>query len=158
MHLSLYEQWMLFQYSLFVGLFMGVVYDVVRTVRAVIFIIAEGFFGSFKHYIKTSFQIFLDIIYCALYMVTAMIFIFGANDGDVRGFILLFSLVGTVIYLYTVGRFTKKLTDIISKAAVNAIYKTLRAVDRILKPVIRGINSAFAKRRIRKLLYKKDRK
>lgn len=158
MHLSLYEQWMLFQYSLFVGLFMGVVYDVVRTVRAVIFIISEGFFKSFKRYIETSFQIFLDIIYCALYMITAMIFIFGANDGDVRGFILLFSLIGTVIYLYTVGRFTKKLTDIISKAAVKAIYKTLRAAERILRPLKRGVNSAYAKRRIRKLLYKKDRK
>ncbi len=86
-------------YSLAVGLAVGVIYTVFRLIYSVVF---EYGLGK-----KTGIilRFILDILFSLLYNLIAVIFVFGANSGVVRSYILFFAVVGFVLYELTLGRF-----------------------------------------------------
>ena len=96
------EQGTLVLYSLCVGTATGLIYEVFRFITSFIFF----FFINSKK--KSSFfalfRFALDILFSLIYTVIAVIFVYGANNGTVRYYILLFAVIGFFSYYYTLGK------------------------------------------------------
>ena len=57
-----------------------------------------------KTIISKLFQFSIDFLFSVVYTVIAVVFVFCANRGKFRFFLMFFSLVGFVLYMHTVGR------------------------------------------------------
>ena len=120
-------------YSFLLGVGIGVVYSLFDTIYIMFcpYIVSkESFDGKIqeglKNKIKISkiFQFSIDFFFSVVYTVITVIFIFCANKGRFRFFMLAFAAVGFVFYKLTVGR--------IVSFCMRALFKY---IHRILKKI-----------------------
>lgn len=137
------EQIRFFMLSLGVGFALGVFYDILRTVRLTF---TKG---------KAAVFIF-DVLYFLIFGLATFLFILSLNKGEVRLYMIVGEICGTVIYYFSLGLLAIKITNATVKAVhcfFSFLFKMIFApVSRILKRVF-GI---FGK--IYKLLKKSEKK
>ncbi len=123
-------------YSLTVGAFLGVLWDVFRIIRIACYGKRKG--GSFApirlpssekdvgcalklcHTQKfLSFSgiavFFSDLLFCLTAAVSVIILLFHLNGGEIRGFALFGAAAGFTAYYFTIGRLTVLFSDLIIK-------------------------------------------
>ncbi|MBQ2765585.1 MAG: spore cortex biosynthesis protein YabQ [Clostridia bacterium] len=130
-------QWNLLLYSLILGVILGVFFDLMRISRVFLSLHGTGKVAQIaSETVLTAVSFIEDIIFFVVSAVTLVLFCFQANGGTARGFILLGALGGFFIYLETVGRLTK----LISNALARLIYRILSFIwRRMLMPIARVI-------------------
>ncbi len=109
-------------YSLALGVAVGVLYTVFR--------IAYGAVCRFckrKKY-RMIFRFALDIMFSLVYTLTVVVFVFGANSGVVRGYILLFAALGFLLYHKTLGRLVYAVLMYMLDVLFVILRKTVRAI------------------------------
>ena len=109
-------------YSLFIGVLLGVIYDVFRIVRMAFTVpgIVADIYRPRKHRSRLAVNVIVfvcDILFFVVAAVISAIFIFHANNGRIRGIALFGSLVGFAVYYNTVGR----LVTLISGGIISAV-------------------------------------
>ncbi len=113
--LSLATQTKSFLLSLGLGFIFGIVYDTLRIIRLCI---------SSKKIVIIVF----DILYCILFCFSFFIFLLMVNEGQFRFYLLLGSLVGFLVYYFSLGAiifsFSRFLTEFIKKC-VKRIFAVL---------------------------------
>ncbi len=120
-------------YSLILGAFLGAFFDLMRISRVFLSIFFSEKTGhTVGNTVIAVVSFFEDIIFFAVSAAVTVLFCFQANGGSARGFILLGVLGGFSIYLFTLGRLTKLISEAISRL----IYRLLSFVfRRILSPI-----------------------
>lgn len=93
MDISLTQQLTSFAASLFLGVIIGIIYEVFRTVRSL--------FGG-----GTVVVFIQDIVFWVINSFVVYLFFLVFTKGIVRYFVLIGTFIGFIIYLKTVGRFT----------------------------------------------------
>lgn len=109
MEISITEQLTVFLYSLTVGAFICVLYDLFRILRMM--------FGAGKVLLFLE-----DLLFCLLATGVIIIFLFHANSGEIRWFAMAGAFIGFFIYYNTVSRFI-----------IFLLMKLIRLVKRVLK-------------------------
>lgn len=137
-YLSPKEQLILVLYSLIVGVSVGAVYSISRFLLYFTYM----FFNRSGKCAKAA-EIILDILFSIVYTVIVILFIYGANNGAFRYFLLLNALIGFMVYIKTVS---KVLNKIMSKAAFlmhGLIIKLYGYAVYVLKLIINPIVSVI---------------
>ncbi len=120
-------------YSLILGAFLGAFFDIMRISRVFLSIIFSEKAGcAVSKTVMTVVSFFEDIIFFAVSAAVTVLFCFQANGGSARGFILLGMLGGFSLYLLTLGRLTKLVSEALSKLIYRLLTFVLR---RILSPI-----------------------
>ena len=113
-----------FLLSVLLGVFFGLCYDPLRILR----ILRREKKGVFFKVLTTI----EDFLLLSTYGAFFSIFVFAVNDGVLRGFMLLGTLLGFLIYYFTVGR----LVMAVSERIISFVRRAVRFVARILyKPL-----------------------
>ncbi len=130
-------QWNLLLYSLILGVILGVFFDIMRISRVFLSLHGTGRIARLaSQTFLTAVSFIEDVIFFVVSAITLVLFCFQANGGSTRGFILFGVIGGFFIYLQTVGRLTK----LISNTLARLIYRLLSSVwHRILMPIARTI-------------------
>lgn len=156
-------QWKLLLYSLLVGVAIGVLFDVMRFSRVMLTAPHGGkYLEKISSTVVFIVSIVEDVLFFVISAVTLVIFVFSANDGSFRGFILLGALVGFTFYLQTVGRLTSLIFFTLSKflwAVIITVYTKIIMppvgfIIRILRKIYKNTISRFIlfiKEKIKKL-------
>ena len=106
-------QLILIFYSFIVGISIGVIYSIFDTISITLNLYIEKADEyreqklqnkKNKIIISKIFQFSIDFLFSVVYTVIAVVFVFCANRGKFRFFLMFFSLVGFVLYMHTVGR------------------------------------------------------
>ncbi len=118
-------------YSLVIGICIGVLYTVFRLIYGVLCAFING------KKCRTIFRFALDILFSLLYTLVAVIFVFGANSGVVRLYILFFAFSGCIIYHLTIGR---AVYDLLMKV----LYFTIRLIKRLFGILSYPLRQLFA--------------
>lgn len=141
------EQLKLFLLSLGAGFFLGIIYDLLRTVRL-----------SLTHS-KVAVFIF-DILYFFIFGLFTFLFILAVNKGEVRFYLLFGEILGLVLYYFSFGIAAIKISDKIVKTVrlfFGALFKVFTAPFRfifgILKKIFSKVYAVFRKRQKK---YKKN--
>lgn len=123
-------------YGAFLGLFLGVAYDVVRILRVMSGVsyrsekspydalYGRGLWNLFRFgtsrdmkVVKGAFVFFTDLVYMLFATVCFVIFLFHFNYGIFRWFILLFVTLGFLLYYFTLGRlvifFSREISELL---------------------------------------------
>lgn len=148
-------------YSLTVGVFLGVLWDVFRIVRIVCYGKRKG--GSFapirlpsnkkdvgralrlchtqKFLSVSGITIFLsDLVFCLTAAVSVIILLFHLNGGEIRGFALFGAAAGFTVYYFTVGKLTVLFSDFI----INGVKKVITLILSVtVIPVFRILRKPF---------------
>ncbi len=107
-------QLMLILYSFAVGICIGIVYSIFNTISIMLglHIVNSKEKNQVplqnvkkKTIISKIFQFSIDFLFSMVYTVIVVVFIFCANHGKFRFFMLVFAVMGFVLYKLTVGRF-----------------------------------------------------
>lgn len=111
-----YDSWVTVLKFLIPGAFLGIIYDIIRlfrisrndptnSVRQAIF---ERYFSKRKksriHISDTLIVFFEDVLFFLIVALTEIIANFHFNDGEIRIYCLLISMVGFALYQKTIGR------------------------------------------------------
>ena len=113
--------------AMLMGIFLAIIYDCIRFVRFLLKKPAKWFVN------------FLDVIWFLLYSLFMFLFFMTIGNGVIRLYYIVFSFLGTICYLLSVGRVTVVLFKYIAKA-LHFILNTL------LRPVLKLI--LFIKQKI----------
>ena len=140
MFLSPAEQGILVLYSLCIGIITGFIFEIFRFTAAVLLCISAN--SKKKSSVYTVFRFILDVLFSLIYTVIAVIFIYGANNGSVRYFILLFAVLGFVLYLVTAGKLISHIENKLSRF----LYKIVS----LLEPAKAAITGLKIKKYVRK--------
>lgn len=119
---GLREQTVLFFKSMGFGFILGIVYDVFRTVK-VIFIKDTG--NKKSVYIR-------DLIYCIFCTFSVFVYNLVVNNGEFRLYVLFGSLLGFIVYYFSLGALAIKITDALS-ACTDKIKLLLK--NTVFKPI-----------------------
>ena len=121
MEVSVAQQALTFLYSICFGLFLGAVYDIFRIIRVALP------FGKAAVFLQ-------DALFLFIASILTFLFIFNANYGEIRFFLILGTFLGAFVYYFTIGIIVMKS----AKAVINALKKFLKAVFRaISKPIMK---------------------
>lgn len=111
------------------GFLMGIVYDFFRFLRFV--------------FVKKAAVFLLDFIFFVIYSAVFFILLLGYNNGTVRALYFTAYFLGTVLYVFTVFRLTKRLQSWAAgnirkllKKIINCIKKLLQFVKRLYYNVV----------------------
>ena len=119
MYISLTQQFTIFFYSTLLGIALGMVYDLFRTLRL---------FG-----LKSAVAVFIeDIVFWLVCMLSTFVFTLIHNNGELRLYIILFEIIGFLIQHFTVG---------------NAVFKLLKHSFNALKNFLGKIHKKLSKKR-----------
>ncbi len=131
-------QLILIFYSFVVGISIGIVYSIFDTIS----IMSNLHIGKMEGFreqklqnkknkiiISKIFQFSIDFLFSVVYTVIAVVFIFCANRGKFRFFLMFFSLFGFVLYIRTVGR----LVSFCMQKAVSFTYRLIKTY--VVSPV-----------------------
>lgn len=134
-------------YSFILGLIFGASYDIIRMIH--ILSGTVSFSGGEKRVKKGKlpFLLFLltDLIYMSAVSVVFSVFVYIVNYGDFRWYLLLGTVVGFVLYHFTLGRVVAYFSDLIARA-IRAILRytvaipvgfLLRIIRKLAAPVYR---------------------
>ncbi len=136
-------------YSLAVGLAIGVLYTVFKLIYS---IMCE--YGLSKK-TRTALRFVLDILFSILYNLIIVVFVFGANSGVVRSYILFFSFMGAVIYELTIGKLIYNVLLLMLKFIVRISQKTVRMLCKPLKILLRVVSERYYSDIVQKNIYKR---
>ncbi len=147
-------QWKLLFYSLIVGGSLGVFFDILRFTRAMLRVSdASKLIGKVSDITLVIVSFIEDILFFSVSAVTLVLFVFKANDGRFRSFVLIGTLVGFFLYLGTVGRLTRLIFDVTAKivwAILNFIFtKIIFPPLRLLKRFARFVYKFTVSRLVR---------
>ena len=98
MAISMAEQGMVFLFSCFIGILLGVFYDIFRIARIAF---NPGFIIIFIE----------DIIFCLCSSVIVVLFVYHINSGIIRWFALFGCALAFAFYYFTVGKFVMFLSE-----------------------------------------------
>ena len=126
------QQVRIFLYAVGFGFFIGIVYDLFRTLRLMLS-------GGKKAFIVS------DILFSLAAGFFTFLFALSRLDGNIRGYVLMGELLGFLVYSVTFGAFFSKLTDRI----VLGIYRFFKM---LAKPFL------YIYRKLRKFLRKSAKK
>ena len=136
------QQAFLFLTCVKTGIIMGVIYDLVRVLRKIIY------HPNWLVQIE-------DLLYWVACGCFAFIMIYWRNYGQIRGFVFLGILIGTVLYFSTVSQlFVKIMTQIIMRFIIIPIRCIMVAISIPIKHILKLYNSINKKRKIHKSKYK----
>ena len=135
-------------YSVIIGFFIGVIYSVMRSVYAS----SKTLFcrGKAGTALFAAAEIAVDIVFSVFCTVTLIIFIYAANRGTVRLFMLLFALFGFVVFNALAGKR-------IVKAAIGTSLLIKKAAARVKKKIIRLTAPYRIRRRDRSLMRRAEK-
>ena len=156
MQFPLYQTLLLLLYSLALGIFSGIVYDIIRFIRGILFVFIRVLTGKRDSVLYRIIQIILDLLYSFVYALLSVIFIFGANGGNIRWFILFFTALGFMLYVFLPGRVTGLIINKCSDIAVKAVLKVIGAIKRLVMPIARCLKGIVVKRTIYRNVYNED--
>lgn len=124
-------------YALSVGAVLGAVFDILRISRVFLTFPVKGRAARFlSETVLCTVSFIEDVLYFILCALTVVLFLFKANHGSIRGYLLFGALTGFVLYLITVGR----LTRFFSKALSRALWRLIDLLtSKIIKPILRLI-------------------
>ena len=164
---SLYEQAALFVYALIVGIFIGVVYDVFRIVRIAL-TGGRGFntkvrfervenlitrvrgqnvtvknLGIYKAGRRLEYAVVFvcDVLFFLVTAVVSVVFLYQANYGQPRLYVVVSAIIGFAIYYNTVGRMVA-----FSAYAVISLFRLIWTffVYRLVAPLIKATYKAIS--------------
>lgn len=107
------QQLFLILYSLILGMSIGVIYTLFDTISIMLNLYIDDRCiekgrkqqrSKNKIIISKIFQFSIDFLFSIVYTVIVVVFIFCANNGKFRFFIMLFSVLGFVLYKTTLGK------------------------------------------------------
>ena len=148
--ISSYSQYICFLYSLVLGVSLGIVYDLFKLDRLL-----------FKR--SKIFLFFSDILFWLISAFLIFTFCVIFSNGQIRGFIVLGTLLGFVIYRLTLSKLIFLLVNPLKKLVKklnNRYYKLIeKANDFILKQVFKAkkiikVNFFFKKRKNNQIIQK----
>ncbi len=152
------EQGIVVLYSLCIGIITGLIYELFRFTSVFVFCISDN--RNKKSSFGFIFRFILDILFSLIYTLITVIFIYGANKGTVRYYILLFTAAGFSLYYFTLGKifsFAEKKISYLLYSFIRAVYI---GIGKLFDPLIRAIGSykirKYAIRRIKNELRKRD--
>jgi hypothetical protein len=133
-------------YSLLLGFLLGILYNIFKIPLYILIKLTAGN----KHYERfVNIMIIInDIISSCIFAVVTVIFIYAANDGMIRYFMLVFELSGTVISRFTAGKLIRKLSSKIADITYGIIIFTVKSVKKLFKPIIAYKRAKDAERHI----------
>ena len=124
-------QLILIMYSFIVGISIGIVYSVFDTISIMfnLHIVNESAGEEIKLrnaknkiIISKIFQFSIDFLFSVVYTVIVVVFIFCANQGRFRFFLIIFSVFGFLVYKRTLGR----LVSFCMQRVVSFLYRTIK--------------------------------
>jgi len=134
---------LLLLYSITVGAFLGVLWDIFRILRIAVYgkqkkmlqcpiklpsdvndvKKALSFYHRQNAFSFAGISIFIsDLLFSITAALTVILLLFHINGGEIRGFALFGALIGFIIYYFTVGRLTVFFSDLIIKATKRLIF------------------------------------
>lgn len=131
------QLWLLL-YSLILGAALGAVFDILRISRTFLSVKTEN--RAIKNVSDTfifAVSFIEDILFFTVSAITLVLFCFQANRGNARGFILFGAAVGFFLYMQTVGRLTRLVSEAVAHFMWTVIGFTLR---RIIMPIARAVS------------------
>lgn len=118
-------------YSLLLGAYLSLVFDVFRVIRIAI-----------KH--SNTVVLIEDIIYCAIALITGILFLSEYNDGGFRAYILIAATVGFFVCHCTLGKFIM----IQAKLILRLVRLIMRLIFAPIRLILRLICKLFKKIRL----------
>ncbi len=137
------RQLAIFICALGAGFLLGVLYDVIRTLRL-------SFTKS-----KTALIIF-DTVYFLLCGIISFLFILAFNKGEVRFYILAGEIIGWVFYYFSFGMVAIKITDVIVIALDKAKKVLIKVISAPFRLIFKAVNRIQEK--LHKLFKKSGKK
>ncbi len=126
-------QFMIFLFSCFLGIVLGLLYDAFRLVRMIIN----------RHNIFIFIQ---DIIYFLLSAFITFLFVLIFNDGESRFYILAGEGIGWIVYHLTFGEFIYKCSEKIVKVSKLHIHKIVLKSKNVISKIHKMQPSKNAKK------------
>ncbi len=149
-------QVVLIVYSFVIGVSIGIIYSMFDTISIILNLhiakrsdYEEQKLQNAKNKIIISkiFQFSIDFLFSLVYTVIAVVFIFCANQGKFRFFLMFFSLVGFALYMRTAGR----LVSFCMQKAVEFMYRLIKTyLAAPVYSVYTACKSRFVSARIRR--------
>lgn len=125
-------------YSLILGLIFGAVYDIIRLIHIVCKIASYSGGQKFSRKgVLPFFAFFLfDLIYVFVVGVSFSVFVYWANNGDFRWFLMAGAVLGFVLYYFSLGRvvmfFSERLVRLLRRVAYYTVWVPIRFLLRFL--------------------------
>lgn len=94
------------------------------------------------------FDLILDIISSVVYIMLIIVFIYASNEGNIRYFLILFSLSGLLLYSLTIGKLLNKLSVIIADALCRILRAFKALIYKLIRPIRSYINNRLVSRYI----------
>lgn len=122
------QQLIIFLCSLGVGFLLGVLYDILRTLRLTL--------------TKSKIALIIfDIIYFILFGFFTFLFILAMNKGEVRSYIIIGEIIGGIFYYFSFGIAAIRITDV----TVRFIRKTFSFIFKLITAPFRLIFKLFSR-------------
>ncbi len=124
----------IFLCSLGVGFLLGIIYDVLRTIRL-----------SLSE--EKPLIIVFDLLYFLILSFITFIFILALNKGEVRFYIFFGEITGLLFYYFSFGVVAMKLTDkfiLLLKKIYGIIFKIISTPFRLVKTIFKAISKKFS--------------
>ena len=179
-----YSSYSSFIISAFLGISIGIIYDVFRIFRIarVAYLIPQGKFYNtikpkennifnscnFKKIFRVSSSFLTlaeDVIFWILISLAQILFIYHINDGEIRIYFFIFEAIGAVLYFFTVGKliiyFSVRIIFLIRCLLYWTFYIIIYPIRRILSLLIRFtrlIHERIIKPTLFKIKHKKELK
>ncbi|MBE6574321.1 MAG: hypothetical protein E7652_08000 [Ruminococcaceae bacterium] len=125
-------------YSCILGFTFGALYDFFRIIRMAVSVPGILYSREMGRKYKNSFAVntvvfICDILFFVIAACITAIFIFHANNGNIRGIALFGSLIGFIVYYNTVGR----LVTMISGFIIRSVYYTVNfIIKKVILPIL----------------------
>ena len=139
------RQGMLLLYSIVIGFLSGTVCGIVRIPVEII----KYLFPN-KKIIHLITDVICDVVLSLLYISVTVIFIYAANEGVIRYFLIIFAFAGFILCRITLGKLYNKLSYVISKA-VNIV---IRGLKKLIYPITARFISHSVEKYIKKGILK----
>ena len=143
------EQGIIVLYSLCIGIVTGLIYELFRFTSVFVLFISEN--RNKKSSFSFIFRFLLDILFSLIYTLITVIFIYGANNGTVRYYILFFTASGFLLYYFTLG----KLFSFAEKKISYGLYSLMKAVCIGIRKLLDPLNRAVSSYKIRKYVMRR---
>ncbi len=127
MEISVAEQMQMFLFSILFGLFLGALFDAFRILRLAL---PSGKAAVFLE----------DSIFLILAAILTFLFIYKTNFGDIRFYLLLGTILGALLYYFTIGILVMKS----ARAVIKFVKKFILAVLKVILKPLRKIYWFFS--------------
>lgn len=141
MEVSITDQLIITLYSILMGAALGVIYNAIGIIKAVIFQSYSEKILIFKRYLKrkrstkkinTIVTFFFDLLFFVIITPLMVIFVHCVNNGNLRWYIFFGALTGFLVYRITIGRV---IVIILENLAVLFQYAFKTAFEFLYKPI-----------------------